>query len=433
MADSVSITELRNASMPLPLSAPRAPNCLVWRFLFLSICFFFLCAPTLAQQAITYQGQLRSAGSPFTGLADLEFRLYDQLAGGDQIGAAQTCPACPVEGGLFQVQLNFGASAFDGSSRWLEIRVEGVALSPRQRITVAPVAAFALAGNEGPVGPPGPPGEQGIQGIEGPAGPIGPAGPQGEVGPIGPQGPEGSPGPPGADLSTEVAALEDEQTAQHQRLSALESENQGFAVYETIGSGEIVVFPDATVLGFSNNIAFGVMKVTRTDQQDHVWVPGVFAAVNDAITPTWQGLRDKNYAVAAWSPGSGCVGDPNFIVLRTNVPGSGASSAGSRPPLWDRAFDPRTGVLWRTSTGGGSAPDGEQFDVWEYGLENGWFPANGCRTITIGDPAFPEYPGGGRTVVLNDPVSWASVPYTYNAGASTAPNIFIFTKNYPFD
>ncbi len=34
----------------------------------------------LAQDtAITYQGQLRDAGQPFTGTANLEFRLFDQL------------------------------------------------------------------------------------------------------------------------------------------------------------------------------------------------------------------------------------------------------------------------------------------------------------------------------------------------------------------
>lgn len=46
-----------------------------------------LCAATLQAHAltITYQGQLRQSGAPFTGLADLEFRLYDQSAGGTQI------------------------------------------------------------------------------------------------------------------------------------------------------------------------------------------------------------------------------------------------------------------------------------------------------------------------------------------------------------
>ena len=42
--------------------------------------------------SFTYQGQLRLSGEPFTGMADLEFRLYDQLSDGTQIGGAQSRP-----------------------------------------------------------------------------------------------------------------------------------------------------------------------------------------------------------------------------------------------------------------------------------------------------------------------------------------------------
>lgn len=199
MAASIFKNKSEKTEMPFPdprshnQSLARSRNRIfyTWRAFVLFVSLFFLCAPALAQQSITYQGQLRSSGSPFTGLADLEFRLFDQLSGGEQFGTAQTCPACPVEDGLFQVELNFGPGAFDGSSRWLEIQVEGVALSPRQRVTAAPVAAFALAGNEGPAGPPGPQGEPGPQGAVGPMGPTGPAGPQGATGPEGPMGPTG--------------------------------------------------------------------------------------------------------------------------------------------------------------------------------------------------------------------------------------------------
>lgn len=156
-----------------------------------------LAASSFAQQSsITYQGQLRSSGAPFTGLADLEFRLFDQLSLGSQIGPAEVCLNCPVDEGLFQVDLDFGGGAFEGGQRWLEVRVNGNTLSPRQQVTAAPVAAFALAGNEGPEGPQGPPGEQGLPGPEGPQGPQGPEGP---VGPEGPQGPVGPEGPPGED------------------------------------------------------------------------------------------------------------------------------------------------------------------------------------------------------------------------------------------
>ena len=164
------------------------------------------------ESSITYQGQLRSSGAPYTGIVDLEFRLFDQRSAGSQVGPTEVCLNCPIDEGLFQVELDFGPSAFDSGQRWLEVRVEGNALSPRQLVTTAPVAAFALSGNEGPEGPPGPRGEQGPtgregpigpEGVTGPEGPTGPegqqglTGPEGAVGPEGPQGPEGVPGPEG--------------------------------------------------------------------------------------------------------------------------------------------------------------------------------------------------------------------------------------------
>lgn len=125
---------------------------------------------------VTYQGQLRQSGEPFTGTANLEFRLFDALSGGSQVGSSQTRLNWPVEDGLFQVELNFGLAAFTEQVRYLEVRVNGAPLSPRQAIRPSPMALFALGGNEGPPGPAGPQGTQGASGPVGPSGPQGPAG-----------------------------------------------------------------------------------------------------------------------------------------------------------------------------------------------------------------------------------------------------------------
>jgi len=164
--------------------------------------------PAAAQDStITYQGQLRLSAAPFTGLADLEFRLFDAVSGGSQIGATQTRDDWPIEDGLFQVELDFGLAAFSEQVRYLEIRIDGDPLTPRQVIRPSPMALFALGGNEGPPGPAGPagpagpqgdPGPVGLQGEPGPEGPAGPQGAQGPVGPAGPQGPQGAEGPEGA-------------------------------------------------------------------------------------------------------------------------------------------------------------------------------------------------------------------------------------------
>ena len=112
-----------------------------------------LSASLMAQTTtLTYQGQLRQSGTPFTGTANLEFRLFDQLIGGGQVAGPQTRLNWPVEDGLFQVELDFGAAAFDGSERYLEVRVNGAPLSPRQHVTATPYALLAAGTAGGAIG-----------------------------------------------------------------------------------------------------------------------------------------------------------------------------------------------------------------------------------------------------------------------------------------
>lgn len=104
--------------------------------------------------AFTYQGELRSNGSPANTSFDMQFRLYTAEAGGSQIGPLVTRLAVPVSDGLFSVPLDFGSSQFAGDRQWLEIAIRptgsGVyeTLSPRTEVTAAPYAwgaAVALA------------------------------------------------------------------------------------------------------------------------------------------------------------------------------------------------------------------------------------------------------------------------------------------------
>lgn len=127
----------------------------------LMLCLLACTSAAAQNSTITYQGQLRQAGAPFTGLANLDFRLFSALTGGSQIGAEQTRLNWPIEDGLFQTELDFGPAAFSGEPRFLEIRVNGAPLSPRQALRASPLALFALEGNAGPAGPAGPPGPTG--------------------------------------------------------------------------------------------------------------------------------------------------------------------------------------------------------------------------------------------------------------------------------
>jgi hypothetical protein len=149
--------------------------------------------------AFTYQGQLKHSEKPVDGEADFVFRLFDRPEGGQQVGDAVPAANYPVVDGLFTVDLSF-PGAFAGEQLWLDVQVDGISLTPRQPVTTAPVAQYALSGNPGPQGPAGPKGDAGPQGLPGepgPAGETGPAGPQGETGAQGPAGEAGPQGPAG--------------------------------------------------------------------------------------------------------------------------------------------------------------------------------------------------------------------------------------------
>lgn len=113
--------------------------------------------------AFTYQGKLEVSGAPYSGACDMIFGLYDIISGGTALGTV-TRTAVPVDEGVFTAPLDFGASAFDGNARWLEIQVRCPAgggtyqvLAPRQTLTATPYAlyaaraanAWAVAGNAG--------------------------------------------------------------------------------------------------------------------------------------------------------------------------------------------------------------------------------------------------------------------------------------------
>jgi len=88
----------------------------------------------------TYQGRLLDAGEPADGTFNVDFRLWDDPAAGSQVGSTNTFNSLPIVEGLFTVELDFGADAFDNQDRWLEITIDGVPLVPRQPITRTPYA-----------------------------------------------------------------------------------------------------------------------------------------------------------------------------------------------------------------------------------------------------------------------------------------------------
>jgi hypothetical protein len=100
--------------------------------------------------AFTYQGRLTDSNQPATGLYDLQACLFDGLVNGTLLFCTPEIEDVPVQAGLFTAALDFGAAAFIGQQRYLELRVRpGIStgsytvLSPRQLIRALPEALRA--------------------------------------------------------------------------------------------------------------------------------------------------------------------------------------------------------------------------------------------------------------------------------------------------
>ena len=97
--------------------------------------------------AFTYQGRLAADGAPYSGPAEMQFTLFVTPTNGVVAGGPVN-NSVNVTNGLFTVLLDFGALAFPGGDRWLEIavRTNGGAfaiLAPRQQITTTPYSITA--------------------------------------------------------------------------------------------------------------------------------------------------------------------------------------------------------------------------------------------------------------------------------------------------
>ena len=118
------------------------------------LCSFVVPTQTARAQStgFTYEGQLSEGGSPANGSNDLRFVLYDAATAGSTISTNITFDDLQITNGLFTVTLDWGSAPFDGSDRWLELRVRPgngggafTSLSPRQKITATPYALRAVS------------------------------------------------------------------------------------------------------------------------------------------------------------------------------------------------------------------------------------------------------------------------------------------------
>ena len=105
---------------------------------------------------VHYQGRLAdSGGLPVDGLVELQFALYASDTDEAPLWGPELHTDVPVEDGLFAVNLGGPTGGLPlsllGGSLWLEVIVEGEALSPRQQLGAVPYAMQALTVPDGAI------------------------------------------------------------------------------------------------------------------------------------------------------------------------------------------------------------------------------------------------------------------------------------------
>ncbi len=116
----------------------------------------FLLRAIGSNTGFTYQGRLKNNNSSYTGNADMQFTVYENDSGGSPLATPLTVRNVAVNDGLFSVRIpfEFNTLFFNTTSEpFLEVAVRTnsvspyTTLSPRQRMTHAPLAINAMASN----------------------------------------------------------------------------------------------------------------------------------------------------------------------------------------------------------------------------------------------------------------------------------------------
>jgi len=120
----------------------------IYKINILAIWLFLAVSSIQAQTtAFNFQGRLNDGGNAANSNYDFQFKIFDALAGGTQVGITNSKPNLQVINGVFSAVLDFGA-VFGAGDRFLEISVRPagspntyVVLGARQQILAVPFAA----------------------------------------------------------------------------------------------------------------------------------------------------------------------------------------------------------------------------------------------------------------------------------------------------
>lgn len=104
----------------------------------------------IAAHTFNYQGHLADAtGTVLSGHYNMSFTLFDEVEGGNIVWGPEAHSAVPVQNGVFHVAIGSltdgGVPAtIWGAQRYIEIVVDGEAMSPRELVQAVPIAQTAL-------------------------------------------------------------------------------------------------------------------------------------------------------------------------------------------------------------------------------------------------------------------------------------------------
>ncbi len=111
-------------------------------------CLGLVQAASASESRFTYQGVLNMNGVPLTGTADFQLSLYFSPVGGSQFGSTVDADDVIVENGLFEIEVDFGPTAFLTAPRFIEVAVRAPAgggayttLTPRQAVNATPFSS----------------------------------------------------------------------------------------------------------------------------------------------------------------------------------------------------------------------------------------------------------------------------------------------------
>lgn len=89
---------------------------------------------------ISYQGVLKENGQAVTGSRNFVFRIYSNSGCTTQVGSDINKNSVSVTDGLFAVELDVPVDTFDGSGRWMRVRVGGTTVVSCQEVLPVPYA-----------------------------------------------------------------------------------------------------------------------------------------------------------------------------------------------------------------------------------------------------------------------------------------------------